>query len=89
MTPPLLAIKGVTKHFGGVQALRGVDFDLRAGEIHALLGENGAGKSTLMNILSGVHAPDTGTLMIEGAPVRLANPREAQAAGIEIGRAHV
>ena len=82
MTPPLLAIKGVTKHFGGVQALRGVDFDLRAGEIHALLGENGAGKSTLMNILSGVHAPDTGTLMIDGAPVRLANPREAQAAGI-------
>ena len=82
MTSPLLAMKGVTKHFGGVQALRGVDFDLHAGEIHALLGENGAGKSTLMNILSGVHAPDTGTLMIEGAPVRLANPREAQAAGI-------
>ena len=82
MTPPLLAMKGVTKHFGGVQALRGVDFDLHAGEIHALLGENGAGKSTLMNILSGVHAPDTGTLMIDGAPVRLANPREAQAAGI-------
>jgi ABC-type sugar transport system ATPase subunit len=82
MTAPLIAMEGVTKHFGGVQALRGVDFELRAGEIHALLGENGAGKSTLMAILSGVHAPDTGVLKIDGAPVRLASPRDAQAAGI-------
>jgi ribose transport system ATP-binding protein len=79
---PLIAMEGVTKHFGGVQALRGVDFELQAGEIHALLGENGAGKSTLMAILSGVQAPDSGTLKIDGAPVRFANPREAQAAGI-------
>jgi ribose transport system ATP-binding protein len=82
MSAPLLAVTGAVKHFGGVQALRGVDFDLHAGEIHALLGENGAGKTTLMNILSGVHAPDAGTITIEGAPVRFANPREAQAAGI-------
>src|ERR1700712_304908 len=75
-------MNGVVKRFGGVQALRGVDFELRSGEIHALLGENGAGKSTLMNILSGVHTPDQGTVMIDGAAVKFANPREAQAAGI-------
>ena len=77
--PPLLAMRGVVKRFGGVQALRGVDFDLRRGEIHALLGENGAGKSTLMNILSGVIEPDGGDMRIEGAAVRFADPRAAQA----------
>jgi ribose transport system ATP-binding protein len=82
MTAPLVSMKGLTKHFGGVQALRGVDFELRAGEIHALLGENGAGKSTLMSILAGVTAPDSGTLKIDGTPVRFASPREAQTAGI-------
>ena len=81
MTAPLISMEGVTKHFGGVQALRGVDFELRAGEIHALLGENGAGKSTLMSILSGVYAPDAGTLKIDGTPVSFAGPRDAQAAG--------
>jgi ribose transport system ATP-binding protein len=80
--PPLLAMEGVAKRFGGVQALRGVDFDLRRGEIHALLGENGAGKSTLMNVLSGVVEPDAGEMRIEGAPVRFADPRAAQAAGV-------
>src|SRR5271166_516058 len=78
----LLAMRGVVKHFGGVQALRGVDFDLQPGEIHALLGENGAGKSTLMNILSGVIEPDAGEVWIDGAPVRFADPRAAQAAGV-------
>src|SRR3954471_4312797 len=82
MSHVVLSAKGAVKRFGGVQALRGVDFDLRAGEIHALLGENGAGKSTLINILSGVHTPDAGAITIDGAPVRFANPREAQAAGI-------
>jgi len=79
---PLLAMRGVVKRFGGVQALRGVDFDLKRGEIHALLGENGAGKSTLMNILSGVIEPDAGELTIDGAPARFADPRAAQAAGV-------
>ena len=79
---PLLTMRGVVKRFGGVQALRGVDFDLDRGEIHALLGENGAGKSTLMNILSGVIEPDDGDMRIEGASVRFADPRAAQAAGI-------
>ena len=82
MTAPLLVMTGAVKRFGGVQALRGVDFDLKAGEIHALLGENGAGKSTLMNLLSGVYTPDEGTIEIDGKPVRFNNPREAQAAGI-------
>ena len=79
---PLLAMRGVAKHFGGVQALRGVDFDLDRGEIHALLGENGAGKSTLMNMLSGVIEPDAGEMRIDGQPVRFADPRAAQAAGV-------
>jgi ribose transport system ATP-binding protein len=82
MTAPLLSVTGAVKRFGGVQALRGVDFDLMAGEIHALLGENGAGKSTLINLISGVHHPDEGTIRIDGNPVRLASPREAQTAGI-------
>ena len=81
-TTPLLQVTSVAKRFGGVQALKGVDFDLHKGEVHALLGENGAGKSTLMNILSGVHQPDTGELLLEGTAVVLSNPAEAQAAGI-------
>jgi ribose transport system ATP-binding protein len=82
MNAPVLAMSGIEKRFGGVHALRGVDFDLRQGEVHALLGENGAGKSTLMNILAGVIAPDRGDIHVDGAPVRFANPREAQASGI-------
>jgi len=80
--PVLLAMQGVVKRFGGVQALQGVDFDLKPGEIHALLGENGAGKSTLMNVLSGVIEPDAGEVRIDGQSVRFADPRAAQAAGV-------
>ncbi|MGO7450384.1 ATP-binding cassette domain-containing protein, partial [Rhizobium ruizarguesonis] len=66
MSQVVLSAKGVVKRFGVVQALRGVDFDLQVGEIHALLGENGAVKSTLMNLLSGVNTPDEGEIFIDG-----------------------
>jgi ribose transport system ATP-binding protein len=82
MNAPLLAMTGIEKRFGGVHALRGVDFDLKAGEVHALLGENGAGKSTLMNILAGVIAPDSGEVRVDGALARFSSPRDAQASGI-------
>ena len=80
--PALLQMRGIKKRYGGVHALRGVDFDLRAGEVHALLGENGAGKSTLMNVLSGVIAPDSGELLVAGIDAQFASPRDAQARGI-------
>ncbi len=79
---PLLALQGVSKSFPGVRALREVAFELRAGEVHALLGENGAGKSTLIKIVSGVHRPDAGQLLIDGQPAAFASPLDAQAAGI-------
>ncbi len=79
---PVLQVRGVHKAFGGVQALQGVDLDLYAGEVHALLGENGAGKSTLIRIITGVHPPDTGTILLDGRPVTIRSPLEAQAYGI-------
>jgi len=82
MTPPRLELTGVAKAFGGVQALRGVDFALRAGSIHGIAGENGAGKSTLMKIIAGVHAGDTGEMRVDGAPVKFRSTRDARAAGI-------
>jgi ribose transport system ATP-binding protein len=80
--PPLLAMRGIRKSFPGVAALDGVDFDLRAGEVHVLLGENGAGKSTLMKVLSGAYARDDGDILIDGRVVAIASPRDAQALGI-------
>jgi rhamnose transport system ATP-binding protein len=77
MTAPLLQLNSVTKSFGAVRALKGVSFDLQAGEVHALLGENGAGKSTLVKIITGAHAPDGGTVEIAGHPVRHLTPASA------------
>ena len=78
----LLELKGIGKRFLGVAALEDVDFDLRPGEIHALMGENGAGKSTLIKTLTGVHPPDSGTILISGQEARPASPDEAVRLGI-------
>ncbi|NNN07520.1 MAG: sugar ABC transporter ATP-binding protein [Elusimicrobia bacterium] len=84
MSAPLLEARGVTKTFPGVVALKGVNFDVRAGEIHALCGENGAGKSTLIKLLSGVHPFGSyeGELLVDGAPARFLSVADAQTAGI-------
>lgn len=78
----LLELRGITKSFGAVRALQGVDLTLRAGEIHALAGENGAGKSTLMNIIDGILRPDGGEILLCGKAVTIRSPREAQSLGI-------
>jgi ABC-type sugar transport system ATPase subunit len=80
--PSLLEVRGVSKSFSGVEVLHGVDFDLAAGAVHALVGENGAGKSTLIKILSGVHRRDGGTICIDGQPVEALSPRTAHLMGI-------
>ncbi|MBA3324731.1 MAG: sugar ABC transporter ATP-binding protein, partial [Rhodobacteraceae bacterium] len=80
----LLSAHGVTKRFASVTALDAVDFDMRAGEIHALVGENGAGKSTLMKILAGIQTGHDGEIRVDGAPVRFASVRDAERAGIAI-----
>src|SRR5437588_5258565 len=72
----------ISKSFGGVQALRDVDFSLHTGEIHGLVGENGAGKSTLMKIIAGVHGEFTGTMRLAGKDVHFRSARDALAAGI-------
>jgi rhamnose transport system ATP-binding protein len=82
METPLLQLSGLAKSFGAVRALRGVSFDLRAGEVHALLGENGAGKSTLIKIITGAHQLDSGTLAIEGSALPRLTPRAAHELGI-------
>jgi ABC-type sugar transport system ATPase subunit len=81
---PLLQMEGIRKTFVGVEVLHGIDLELRAGEIHAIVGENGAGKSTLVKVLAGVHSPDAGTIRIDGVETSFAHPHAAQAAGIGI-----
>lgn len=78
----LCRMRGVGKHFSGAWACRGVDLTVLAGEVHAVLGENGAGKSTLMKLLHGVHAPDEGSIEIDGRAMTFASPRDAEAAGV-------
>jgi len=86
MMPPVIECRRITKHFGGVAALHEVDFDLRAGEVHALCGENGAGKSTLIKVLGGVHPRGTydGELFIDGRPAALRSVADAKATGIAV-----
>jgi rhamnose transport system ATP-binding protein len=79
---PLLEMRGISKSYGGVAALRGVDFDVVGGEVVGLVGQNGAGKSTLIKVLSGAIAPDSGTIVLDGAPLVLTSPAQALAAGI-------
>ena len=81
---PILTVRGVTKSFPGVRALKGVDLTIYPGEVHALVGENGAGKSTLMKILVGAQLPDGGEIALEGKPVHFHTPHQARAAGIGI-----
>jgi ABC-type sugar transport system ATPase subunit len=83
MAEPVLAVRGVTKHFGPVHALSHVDLELHPGEVLALIGDNGAGKSTLVKCLSGIHAPDSGTIEIDGREVSLRKPQDARREGIE------
>src|SRR6201999_3670086 len=85
---PLIRVAGVTKRFGGVQALRGVSFEVLPGEVHALLGENGAGKSTLMNVASGATAPDGGAIVFDGTELDGLTPATAQELGIAIVHQH-
>ncbi|MGH9647239.1 MAG: ATP-binding cassette domain-containing protein, partial [Bryobacteraceae bacterium] len=74
MSPPLLRLLSIQKAFGPVRALKGVSFDLKAGEAHALVGENGAGKSTLIRLITGAQQPDEGSIEIAGQPIARLTP---------------
>ena len=78
----ILEMRGISKSFPGVKALDSVDFTLRSGEIHALMGENGAGKSTLIKVIAGAYEKDSGSITLEGAPIHFKAPQEAQNNGI-------
>ena len=83
MAPPLVQMQGITKKFGGVEALRDVDLNAYAGEVLAIVGDNGAGKSTLIKILTGVYRPTDGTILLDGEPVSFSNHAEAIERGID------
>jgi ABC-type sugar transport system ATPase subunit len=80
---PLLKLRGISKHFGAVQALYGVDLDLPAGQVTALCGDNGAGKSVLTKCIAGIHQPDHGEMFWDGKPIHIHSPRDAAGLGIE------
>jgi len=82
MIEPLFQMKHISKRFGATQALENVSFNLYPGEVHALIGENGAGKSTLIKVMTGIHQPDQGEILLDGKPIKVNNSQEAQAYGI-------
>jgi simple sugar transport system ATP-binding protein len=82
--PPVIEARGISKRFGHVVALQGVDLTLRAGEVLGVVGDNGAGKTTLMKVLSGLHPPSAGQLLVRGEEVRFSSPRDARRLGIEM-----
>ena len=84
----LVEMHGIVKRFPGLIANDHVDFNVKPGEIHALLGENGAGKSTLMNVLAGLYQPEAGTIHVKGKPVTFSSPRDAIEAGIGMVHQH-
>ena len=83
-SPPLLELRNLTKAFGSVQALSGVDMEVRSGEVMALVGDNGAGKSTLIKCIAGTHSADSGEIVYEGREVKIHGPKDAARMGIEV-----
>ena len=83
-TTPVLQLRGISKSFGSVQALTDVDFEVRHGEVMALVGDNGAGKSTLIKCVAGIHAPDSGEILFEEKPVHISSPKDSARLGIEV-----
>jgi D-xylose transport system ATP-binding protein len=81
---PVLELRDISKSFGSVQALQGVDLEVRRGEVMALVGDNGAGKSTLIKCIAGIHEADSGEILFEGAPVDISTPKDAARLGIEV-----
>ena len=83
MTTPIIEVRNLHKWYSGVHALKGVSLQVQKGEALGLVGDNGAGKSTLINILSGLHRPDDGQILLDGQPVEIRNPKDAMGLGIE------